>query len=649
MEFTNVIIPWPEWKIVERIGRGSFGTVYKIQRDHYGEMEESALKVLSIPNESAEVEDLYADGYDEESIRNTYQEDLKDIEKEYRLLRQMKGHPNIVSLEDYCEVERKNDIGWNIYIRMELLTPLQNYLKDKAMSEDEIVKLGKDICQALIACEKRSIIHRDIKPHNILISDFGVFKLGDFGVAKNMDHTTHATKVGTEVFMAPEVSEGLYGKEVDIYSLGLVLYWLLNRRRMPFLPINRPATSKEKNQAYYRRIQGEQLPSPADGSEALKNIVLKACAFRKEDRYRSAGEMLDELEALAFRGTGAAEAGGEVIMTVPPGIQPSDREPLSPESPESPPDITDIRDNQEIEGNEWGDTQGTIGKKPETGDPAKEDDMPTAGTGGKKKKPEKKDNKKTTNPSEDWHTLNLSCLEIVDGCRKFITRHDHQVAIDILPEYRPGCISILVDDIKIYFDSAPEQYGLVPVKINEGYMPGSLAVSYGEDENFYITVKTGEEGDKGDASLPPWLLSKSIPKRPVGNLIPGIPLVIIGAALFWASCLAANFFGWVLGIGFFGFGVYKVSSAITDLDFSIRKSEKEGQVKCVLPDKKNSIKAKDDAIWLIAVNGQWVYCTDKSKDVHVPACKGDKILLACTSASDYKKQVKWCGEGTVTF
>ena len=73
---------------------------------------------------------------------------------------------------------------------MELLTPLQKVTKERLLSEEEVIKLGKDICKALILCESRNIIHRDIKPDNIMISKFGDYKLGDFGVSKVMSHTT---------------------------------------------------------------------------------------------------------------------------------------------------------------------------------------------------------------------------------------------------------------------------------------------------------------------------------------------------------------------------------------------------------------------------------------------------------------------------
>ena len=300
MDHKNITVPWPDWKIIRRIGKGSFGEVFEIERENYGVTEKSALKVIRVPSDPSESEELIGEGYDKSSLRSFYGGHVKSIETEYQLMNAVGAHPNIVSCLDYKEVEHEDGIGWDIFIRMELLTPLQKYLQDEVFLEEDVIQLGKDLCKALIACEFKEIVHRDIKPGNIMVSrigDFCAFKLGDFGVARVMDHTTHATKAGAELYMAPEViKREEYGRDVDIYSLGLVMYWLLNNRRMPFLPADRLPTAEEKNDAHYKRVNGEPIPAPIHGSEALQRIVLKACAYHKKDRYQSAKEMLEDLE-----------------------------------------------------------------------------------------------------------------------------------------------------------------------------------------------------------------------------------------------------------------------------------------------------------------------------------------------------------------
>ena len=299
----NDNIVWPGWETVRLIGRGSFGAVYEIERDMLGEKEKAALKVITIPQSSSDIDELYGEGYDDESITSTFKAYLKSIVAEYSLMRKMNGSANVVNCDDVCYVQHDDGFGWDIFIKMELLTPLTKSLGKNA-SDEQVARIGSDICKALILCKKHNIIHRDIKPANIFVSENGDYKLGDFGIAKTVEKTSGGTKIGTYEYMAPEVyHDQPYGSTVDIYSLGMVLYWLLNERRTPFLkmPPSLP-TNSEKEYARKRRFGGEAIPAPVHGSDELKRIVLKACAYDPKDRYQSAEELLSDFDALVGNG-----------------------------------------------------------------------------------------------------------------------------------------------------------------------------------------------------------------------------------------------------------------------------------------------------------------------------------------------------------
>ena len=306
---------WPGWRTVRKIGTGSFGTVYEIERDVFGEQEKAALKVITIPRNQNEVEELRSDGYDDESINIRYESCLKDIVHEYSLMAKMKGNSNTVYCDDIKYERNEDGIGWKIYIKMELLTPL---MKDLPAVSDErrILKLAHDICSALVMCRRFNIVHRDIKPQNIFIAKDGTFKLGDFGIAKTSDRTTSGTVVGTFKYMAPEVFNNRpYGSSADIYSLGMVLYWLLNERRTPFLPLPpKVPTAAMEDEARRRRFLGEAIPAPKNGSPALKEIVLKACAFDAIDRYGSAAEMLSAINQAAKAFTTTPDTPSTVLL-----------------------------------------------------------------------------------------------------------------------------------------------------------------------------------------------------------------------------------------------------------------------------------------------------------------------------------------------
>ena len=290
---------WPGWETVRLIGRGSFGTVYEIQRNVFDDVEKAALKVISIPQNASDIDEMYSDGYDDESITSTFQSHLKSIVAEYSLMRKMNGSANIVNCDDIRYIQHDDGIGWDIFIKMELLTPLTKSLPAD-IPEESVIKIAHDICSALELCKRHEIVHRDIKPQNIFVSPNGDYKLGDFGIAKTVEKTMGGTKIGTYKYMAPEVYNNQpYGSGADIYSLGLVLYWLLNERRMPFLPLPPAKLSTGMEEAArHRRFSGEPLSAPAHGSDALKAIVMKACAFDPKQRYSSASEMLADLKKL---------------------------------------------------------------------------------------------------------------------------------------------------------------------------------------------------------------------------------------------------------------------------------------------------------------------------------------------------------------
>lgn len=290
-------IGWPGWEIAGAIGKGANGAVYEIRREVFGTVERAALKVISVPKDDSEIAELIAEGYDSGSIAKRYQTCLEDIVKEYSIMARMKGNSNIVDCDDVRYVPKSDGYGWNVFIKMELLTPLLKTL-DAEVAEADVIKLGRDIGRALVLCKEQNIIHRDIKPQNIFQSRYGNYKLGDFGVAKISEKTSSGTIVGTYRFMAPEVyTNQPYSFSADIYSLGLVMYWMLNEKRTPFLPLP-PAvpTARDEEIARNRRMRGEQFPPPVHGCPALKRIVLKMCAHAPAERYESPEQFLEDLE-----------------------------------------------------------------------------------------------------------------------------------------------------------------------------------------------------------------------------------------------------------------------------------------------------------------------------------------------------------------
>ena len=293
---------WPEWHVVRRISRGPYGVVYEAVRMDHSAESHAAVKVVSIPQDEAEVESLRSSGLTMDASRTCLKEVVNDFVNEIQIMESFKGCRNIVSVEDYKVVEKTDTTGWDIYIRMELLTPLNNYISDKVIPEKEVIKLGCDICSALEQCAKRNIIHRDIKPDNIFVNEFGDYKLGDFGIARKLENVTGGlSQKGTYNYMAPEVEKGNnYDATADIYSLGIVLYWLMNRKRLPFLNVDQQLISpSDLKTANSRRLNGEPLPPPCDASADFAEVILIACNADPQERFASATAMKNALELVA--------------------------------------------------------------------------------------------------------------------------------------------------------------------------------------------------------------------------------------------------------------------------------------------------------------------------------------------------------------
>jgi serine/threonine protein kinase len=292
---------WDKWQVDELIGQGVFGKVYRVSHQEYGLTYISAVKMISIPNKDQYREAKSLIGSDANTIRNHFQEMVQSLANEVNILYSLSGNSNILGYHDHKIIEHKDKLGWDILIRMEYAKPLSKLLTEKQLAAKEVIALGIDLCSALEICARHGIIHRDIKDENIFISEEGIFKLGDFGIAMKLsqDDPT-AVMWGTPHFMAPEVFHGdSYDASVDIYSLGIVMYRLFNHGRLPFMPPY-PETIRTDDhpEPLARRMRGERFPKPDQAGHALAKVIMTACAYDKKDRYMSPVKMKIDLESV---------------------------------------------------------------------------------------------------------------------------------------------------------------------------------------------------------------------------------------------------------------------------------------------------------------------------------------------------------------
>lgn len=301
MEYRVGEMVFNDWEIVREIGSGASGQVWEIVKKDHDISISSALKVIHVPKDPSLKRTLYGDGMDERSITTFFQDMVDDLTDEIKIMTDMKGFPHIVNCEDYKVIRYENEIQWDILIRMELLMPIQAYIQEHAISEADVLRMSRELVQTLELFESKGIIHRDIKPDNIFVDNYGNFKIGDFGIARICDKASaDLSKKGTENYMAPEVFHGKdYDHTVDIYSLGLVLYKLLNNNRLPFYPETGSYSEWDMQQALIDRLSGKkELPPPCAASEEFGKIVLRMCAHDPAERYQNAKEILEDLEQI---------------------------------------------------------------------------------------------------------------------------------------------------------------------------------------------------------------------------------------------------------------------------------------------------------------------------------------------------------------
>lgn len=299
------------FKVVEKIGSGSVADVYKIESETMGV---AAVKVISVPDDVNKTEMLLNQGYSPEKIGALYAGYAQKAVNTYSRMAELGTHPNMLKCDAPVCVRRTDGSGYDIFIKMEYLTPITKVIE---FSNDDILRLGKDVANALVFCEDKKIIHKDIKPQNVFVAPDGKFKLGDIGVDTFAEKLENCVFVPSPDYAAPEMLSGgdvTFGS--DIYSLGLVLYWLLNNKKAPFVQTEGeiPAFS-EKMAARKRRLSGEALPAPANGDEWFKEAVLKACAFQPQNRYANASQLL---EALRNSNAVFAENGEKTVIQAVP-------------------------------------------------------------------------------------------------------------------------------------------------------------------------------------------------------------------------------------------------------------------------------------------------------------------------------------------
>lgn len=276
------------WVVDSKVAAGKNSVVYKVVRNQNG-YETAAVKVVSFPLESMPIEPKRGRGRGKD--RESMFEEL--VKSNMNKMLTLRVNKNVVRFDNYMTIKDNGTL--HIIILTELLTPLNNFLTQEKFNCRQIAKIGSDICCAIDGFRKIGVVHKEIKPENIFVDDEGNFKLGDFGIVDC--EIPNGGNETSSAYLAPEVLNSSGADYCsDVYSLGLLMYKFLNNNRMPFMPeFPEAINDMDKKTAFERRMAGEQLVKPANADIPMTRIILRACAFKAEERYASASQMRNDL------------------------------------------------------------------------------------------------------------------------------------------------------------------------------------------------------------------------------------------------------------------------------------------------------------------------------------------------------------------
>ena len=243
---------------IEEIGFGISGKVYKVSQKEFYAMKEMHSKSLTI--------EKFRQFLNEYEIMNLLHH--PNIIKTFGILMDSSKHPPSILLE-YCSQN------------------LQTAIEQKVLSNEEIVTSIYQIAKAMKYVHFRKVIHRDLKPTNILIANDGTIKITDFGSSKLMtlEQMTMSSGIGTQKYMAPEIinEENDYDEKVDVYSFGVVVFFILSGGQIPNIKIG-------------EILKGKKAPLPPDFTKFAKKLIYNCWNFKSKDRP-SFKEIVDQIES----------------------------------------------------------------------------------------------------------------------------------------------------------------------------------------------------------------------------------------------------------------------------------------------------------------------------------------------------------------
>lgn len=288
---------WSDWYIGDLLERECCGAVHAVTRGEGNLPHSSVVKLCRFPSEPLYRKAASIFRNDSGKIARYFADTLEGIIYKLHLLSSMANHSSIVNYYDYKIGRPEEGPGRLVIFRRDHIVPLARYIQDNPLTGDDVIRLGMELCEALSYHLKRGAVQGHLRMDNVFVSPEGAFKLGD-----TFEYDLLGGKApALPLFAAPEVLlKENFDHTADIYTLGLIMYKLLNRGCLPFAPSpTGKLEPRESKRALARRGKKGPLPPPALAGEALGALILKACSGEPSRRFTTPLEMKLALESLA--------------------------------------------------------------------------------------------------------------------------------------------------------------------------------------------------------------------------------------------------------------------------------------------------------------------------------------------------------------
>ncbi len=294
MSELKMISPMMDGMIVEKEHIGPDGqTSYILREEKSG--ERYVLNILSLPENDSRIRALILSGaYENEDAVHAYYGRLaEDIKQELNIGQQLAASGCFAGAVSYHAETKPGGVGYDLYILYPLNISLAEFLAMNAMTGLRALNLGIDLCEAIITCRQSGYLHMNLKPETVFLMPTGRFLIGGLGLT-SLEFLEYASVPEEYIgaFSAPEMSDIAASPNltIDLYAIGMILYLIYNGNHGPFEDESTNAAMADR-----LRLTGKPLPSPIYADYELAEIIMKACAFKKEDRYQSPDELKQAL------------------------------------------------------------------------------------------------------------------------------------------------------------------------------------------------------------------------------------------------------------------------------------------------------------------------------------------------------------------